>query len=185
MDLPCEIRTHILSFLLPDRKLIKCDTAHSVVSERPWRNSDPLTWYPLGDTGFHPRYDNDSCYPKVLQANRQIYNEGFDFLYRQRAYQINVYDLGFDFLREGMQLDELPAFPFHVVPEFKIVVFAPDTSLAQMAMRLRTNLLRLCGLLKHHNVRFRGKLTIEFTSGYTWRDAWDAEKTRGADLEEM
>ena len=180
MDLPYEIRAHILSFLLPDRKIIEVE--QSLVTAPPWRNSDPQHWYPEADTVFWPRYDGDRCHTQILRANRQLYQEGFDYLYKQRAYKINIYGFGFEFLREGTQLDVLPPFPYPMVQEFIIYIDAGH-GLPEMGHRLRTNLLRLCGLLKHHQIRFK-KLTIEFASSRRWDKAWDAEKESGLYLPE-
>ncbi|KAL8958747.1 MAG: hypothetical protein Q9183_005777, partial [Haloplaca sp. 2 TL-2023] len=120
MDLPTEIRTHILSFLLPDRNPIACSTARSPTFANPYRNEDPLTWYPEASTNFHPRTDDLPCHPQILRANRKLYDEGFAYLYKRRTYTLDLSGFGFDFLREGTQMDTLPLFPYAAVPNFVI-----------------------------------------------------------------
>ncbi|KAL8706073.1 MAG: hypothetical protein Q9201_000838 [Fulgogasparrea decipioides] len=177
LDLPVEIRTHILTFLLPNLPSIECDLDWSPLNNNAPRRTSPSTWYVEDDAVFDFRDDGGPCYPQILCVNRQLYWEGTDYLYKQKTYKINVFEFGIDFLKESTQLCCLPPLPYHRMKEFVIQVRASNP-LEETGCRLRDNLLWLCGLLHHNNVRLN-KLKIVFSpSPYAWAEAWDETEPR-------
>ncbi|KAL8692341.1 MAG: hypothetical protein Q9218_002615 [Villophora microphyllina] len=135
LDLPYELRIHTLSFLLPDRAVIGCDSY---------------------------------CHTQILHANKQLYKEGTNYLYRLKTFEIKIGNCAraaYDFLGEPLPLNKLPPLPYHEMKEFVIRVEA-NCSRSFIGNRMRDNRLRLCTLLKQHHVKFR-KLKIVF-SGSLW-----------------
>ncbi|KAL8839218.1 MAG: hypothetical protein Q9170_001824 [Blastenia crenularia] len=184
VDLPKELRKHILSFLLPDLDTIECDQTLS-----PCRDSLPRNWPPRGwKHGNGPsvcylRTDrevgvNDGiCHPQVLRVNRKLYDDGVEYLYRQKTYKISVFNYGFEFLRHSGQLDELPPLPYHHIKEFVIEVNLPD--LKETGTMLRWNLLWLCGLIQKAGIHFR-RLKVEFQNNDYHGNARDEVETYSA-----
>ncbi|KAL8934731.1 MAG: hypothetical protein Q9216_005760 [Gyalolechia sp. 2 TL-2023] len=173
LDLPAEIRTHILSFLLPDLPTIQCDLQWSQLFNDPPRKVSPLHWEPFPQQAPYAfRSDQGPCSLSVLGANRQLYADGKRYLYGGKTYRLNVHNYGFDFLSESDELGELPPLPYSEIKDF-VIVIAPSYE-ASTAFRLRANLLWLCGLLRHNKVHFR-RLKVEFDESLRcfWADSWD------------
>lgn len=174
LDLPTEIRTHILSYLLPDLPAIECDFEWSPIYNDPPRHVSPQDWEPSYEyASYNFRLDKERCSTAILRVNRQLYADGVRYLYAQRAYKLNVFDYGFDFLTESGQLRELPPLPYTKIKEFVIQITPCD--LARTGWRLRSNLVWLCGLLGRKNIHIK-KLRVEFVGDMHasfWSDAWD------------
>ncbi|KAI4137558.1 MAG: hypothetical protein L6R39_007214 [Caloplaca ligustica] len=179
-DLPAEIRTKIISFLLPDLPVIDHDSDWSPCCNNPPRMTSPGTWQALHEGApYNFRSDQEPCYTAILRANKQLYEDGMQYLYRQKTFKFTVWDYGFDYLKECCQLAKLPELPYHEMKEF--VIHIADVYIWETGFRLRENLVWICGLLRHHNIRFKS-LKIEFMDNgrtHRWSEAWDS-----ADFEE-
>ncbi|KAL8931705.1 MAG: hypothetical protein Q9211_006784 [Gyalolechia sp. 1 TL-2023] len=177
LDLPTEIRTYILSFLLPDLPTIQCDIEWSHLANDPPKNRSPLHWEPYSeDAPYEFRSDKEPCSLAILRANRKLYADGKRHLYGGKTYKLNIHNYGFDFLSQSDQLRELPPLPYSEIKDF-VIAIAPCYE-ALTAVRLRANLLWLCGLLRHHQVHFN-RLKIEFDEtlwcGLT--ESWDGAES--------
>lgn len=174
MDLPAELRIHILSFLLPDLPTIECDVDWSPTADSCPRDFPKSIWTPgVGPSVYKFRSDDEKCETAVLRACKQLHMEGTGYLYGLKTYKIHVFDFGVDFLNRAGIFLELPQIPFHEMKELIIEIFGCE-DMAETGTRLRDNLMFLCGLLSHHNVHLK-KLRIEFSPPRRdwWNTAWD------------
>ncbi|KAL8778722.1 MAG: hypothetical protein Q9213_007275 [Squamulea squamosa] len=163
LDLPTELRAHILTVLLPNVPIIACSKDFSSNAGFPDRNCSPYDWEPLPQPSIYnyQRYVDDDPYsPQILRVNRQLHAEGTSYLYHQKTFVLSVYNFGYDFLKESSQLDTLPIFPYGEIKEFVIEV-GPHT-LTTEGTRVHRNLLKLCGLISESGIHFK-KLRVDFT----------------------
>ncbi|KAI4188245.1 MAG: hypothetical protein LQ346_005353 [Caloplaca aetnensis] len=171
LDLPFELRTQILSLLLPDLPTIECDVDYSHTGNSCPRKLCPQTWTPgviASDCQF--RSDGSECETAILRVCKQLHEEGTDYLYRRKTYKIHVFDYGIDFLSGGGELLALPLIPFHEMKE--LVIEVVGCGMTRTGTRLRDELAWICGLLRHHNVQLK-KLRIDLGDWYWWMNSWD------------
>lgn len=167
LNLPSELRTHILSYLLPDLPVIGCDIGWSPTADGPPRNFPVSIWTPgVAKSAYQFRSDDEKCQTAVMRACRLLYHDSVDYLYRLKTFKIDVFDYGIDFLTHARHLLTLPLVPFDEMKEFVIQIVGCD--MAETGYRLRENLVWLCGLLSHRKVHLK-KLKIEFSS---YSDNW-------------
>lgn len=144
LDLPFEIRSKILSYLLPDTRFI----VHEAKTDGFKRFGDRFV--PDHRLGLAPvphwwtfDYKTVSPYPEVLLTNRQLYADGFCQLYELQSFKLVVNYLEYDFLGvtyyhfDGL----LPPLPYHAMKEFVIEVWGYST-ISTLALRRK-----LAGLL--------------------------------------
>ncbi|KAL8901472.1 MAG: hypothetical protein Q9207_005183 [Kuettlingeria erythrocarpa] len=175
LSLPAELRTHILSFLLPDLPTIECDAAWSPTTSGPPRN-----WpWPDGewDAGlcrsvYQFRSDEEQCHTAVLSTCKLLHIDGTGYLYRCKTYKIHVFDHGFDFLTDAGGIRALPEIPFYEMKE--LVIEVEGCGIKETGCRLRENLVWVCGYLSHWKVQLK-KLRIVFRDSWDpwWNTAWD------------
>lgn len=120
MGFPAELRTHILSLLLPDVDKIRDRTGcclyptkaiesatipirHELMqqagatSRYKW-SDDPrsddqnrdLKLYHETQVYMPLRHDLERCWPRVLQCSRQIYNEGLPLMYQKKTFEVDI-----------------------------------------------------------------------------------------------
>ncbi|KAI4115684.1 MAG: hypothetical protein LQ338_007821 [Usnochroma carphineum] len=171
LDLPAELRAHILSFILPDLSTIECDIGWSPTNNDPPRNCPVRIWTPDTVDSVHRfRSDDEKCDTAVLRICKQLNQDGTGYLYHLKTYKVHVFNFGIDFLSQAGDLHALPLLPYHEMKEFVIQIVG--CGMAESGCRLRENLLWLCGLLNHHKVHLR-KLRIEFPEPYA--SIWNSE----------
>ncbi|KAL8774130.1 MAG: hypothetical protein Q9209_001238 [Squamulea sp. 1 TL-2023] len=175
LDLPLELRTLILSFLLPNVPIIACSVQNSPNTDSPPRNCSPYAWETFqqpSDYNYR-RHDEDDPYsPQILRVNRQLHDEATSYLYHQKTFVLSIYNFGYDFLKESNQLENLPLLPYSEIKEF-IIEVGPHT-LPTQGTRLHWNLLKLCGLIHQRGIHFK-KLRVGFTDQVSGRREFDAE----------
>lgn len=96
LGLPQELRLQILGYLLPD--LAEIPTREYYQRRQIRQRATPVpgmigvqVWTSISDEDYVSlRKDGDSCWPTVLCVNQQIYNEGMDILYLNKAFAIEV-----------------------------------------------------------------------------------------------
>ncbi|KAL8901471.1 MAG: hypothetical protein Q9207_005182 [Kuettlingeria erythrocarpa] len=171
LDLPFELRTQILSLLLPDLPTIECDSDYSPTGDGCPRKLCPQTWSP-GDisSDYKFRSDSSKCETAILRVCKQLHEEGTDYLYRRKTYKIHVFAYGIDFLSGGGELLALPLIPFHEMKELVIEVVGCD--MTRLGTRLRDELAWICGLLGYYKVHLK-KLRIDLGDFNWWMDSWD------------
>ncbi|KAL8924357.1 MAG: hypothetical protein Q9208_004139 [Pyrenodesmia sp. 3 TL-2023] len=175
LDLPAELRTQILSFLLPDLPKIECDVGWSPTANGPPRDFPPSLWTPgPQQSAYRFRSDEEECHTAILRTCKRLHMDGASYLYRQKTYKIHVFDYGVDFLNKAGDFAALPQIPYHEMKELIIEIVDCDSHMAKTGTRLRENLLLLCGLLSHHNVHLK-KLRIQFSPAWSdwWNTTWD------------
>ncbi|KAL8650584.1 MAG: hypothetical protein Q9226_005089 [Calogaya cf. arnoldii] len=163
LDLPTELRTHILSYLLPSGSTITCSKEHSPHYDRIPLNCSPHSWIISNEASsysFERASHDDAFSPQILRVNRQLHAEGTAYLYNQKTYVLAVYTSGFDFLKLSSQLSSLPILPYNSIKHFIIEI--QPTILPLFGENLYRNLLWLCSLIRQSNIHFKS-LTIEFT----------------------
>ncbi|KAL8852787.1 MAG: hypothetical protein Q9221_002296 [Calogaya cf. arnoldii] len=163
LDLPTELRTHILSYLLPSGSTITCSKEHSPHYDRIPLNCSPHSWIissEVSSYSFERASHDDAFSPQILHVNRQLHAEATAYLYNQKTYVLAVYTSGFDFLKLSSQLDELPTLPYNSIKHFIIEI--QPTVLPLFGENLYQNLLWLCNLIRQSKIHFKS-LTIDFT----------------------
>ncbi|KAL8708286.1 MAG: hypothetical protein Q9225_007624 [Loekoesia sp. 1 TL-2023] len=73
LDLPTELRIHIISFLLPDLLVIECDVGWSPC----YLEDNPFSM----PAAYKFRPNDGAYYPEILRTNRQLYADGMAYLY--------------------------------------------------------------------------------------------------------
>ena len=184
LDLPFELRTEILSHLLPDLRVLTCEPGYSTTNDEPPRYNSPQTWtFPTEPSNLQQlRVDNAKCRLSILSASKQLHEDGVDFLYRRKTYVAQVYNFGIDFLFNAGDLRTLPSMPYHEMKEFVIQIASCD--LAETGCRLRDNLVWFCSLLRRNTVKMR-KIRIEFLYDPFWEFAWDQPNTGDVAVEPL
>ncbi|KAL8774129.1 MAG: hypothetical protein Q9209_001237 [Squamulea sp. 1 TL-2023] len=185
LNLPFDIQTEILSYLLPSQRLISYDTHGHILrryrdSLMEWSNLD---WSNSEWSNF--TYGIISPYPDILLANRFLYSSGISYLYLRKTFKMSVSPTGYEFLYlTDSPLPELPPLPYSRMKEFILEIHGRDMSTT--ASRLRSNLVHLVRLFRQNNVHFR-RLRIEFPEFPNpmpvWEDAWDNIEPKDGDLQ--
>ncbi|KAL8733759.1 MAG: hypothetical protein Q9166_001953 [cf. Caloplaca sp. 2 TL-2023] len=180
--LPCEIRIEILGYLLPNQRFIlqeaydkdyKRYEDNQVISKR----VSPPSWSTFD-------YKSNSPFPEVLLTNRQIYSDGFYYLYHLKTFKLVIQCHDVKFLSvKNSSLVELPPLPYNAMKEFSIEIHAHD--MGTTACALRINLIRLLRLFRINNIHFK-KLRIQFPEPLGpmtgWESSWDASEPKAWDF---
>ncbi|KAI4169391.1 MAG: hypothetical protein LQ348_007281 [Seirophora lacunosa] len=176
-DLPSEIRTHIISYLLLRSPVIECEAAKSTE----YKQFVPLSLYGPSHPPNFPSLPlqqrrNSTA---ILRVNRTFHADGIRYLYALRTFTLTVWPWEYDFLHQATSLKpDLPRLPYHLLKTFTIQI--PECDLAVHGPRVRRNLVWLCGLLTRNAIHVK-TLTVEFLTRErvaersAWARAWDAE----------
>ncbi|KAL8778723.1 MAG: hypothetical protein Q9213_007276 [Squamulea squamosa] len=180
LDLPFDIQTEILSYLLPSQRLISHDTHGYIVirygnSFEEWSDPD---WSAFA-------YDVPSPYPDILLTNHFLYYSGISYLYLRKTFKMSVFPTRYEFLHYIISpLFEMPPLPYSRMKEFILDIRGQDMSTT--ASDLRSNLVHLLRLFRRSNVHFR-RFRIEFPefpdAMPVWADAWDDLEPKDGDLQ--
>ncbi|KAL8852796.1 MAG: hypothetical protein Q9221_002305 [Calogaya cf. arnoldii] len=175
LGLPYTIRGEILSYLLPDQHSILHDAyrvdrsldGESIDFEPPIPQSHWSTF----------DYKSKSPYPDILLANRQLYADGFHYLYELKTFKVVLSLEGRPQLGQRNMLGDLPPLPYRAIKEFVIEVHAQD--LNHEADSVRSRLLGLFLWFRKKKIHFR-KLRIKFPEPWEsledWYAAWDGDE---------
>lgn len=151
LQLPFELRTYVLRYLLPNQPTIDPDLKTSEsYRRRNWMIGDP-SWASRGKQPKTPCsycLDGDECHTAILRVNRQLHGEGTDIMYHHRNFVINLSRRRISFLRwtsHTENLQQMPAFHYGSAGKItiRVIPFGDYTS----GHRYANNLTDMCNTI--------------------------------------
>ncbi|KAL8945743.1 MAG: hypothetical protein Q9222_007761 [Ikaeria aurantiellina] len=103
------------------------------------------------------RRDRDHCETQILTVNRQLYDEGTDYLYCHKHYVLNIWPQDFPYHSDIGPIEDLPSYPYHKIEN--LLITFPSIITWAGGQELRQSFLWICGLLALHKAHFK-KLRI-------------------------
>ncbi|KAI4269532.1 MAG: hypothetical protein L6R38_007432 [Xanthoria sp. 2 TBL-2021] len=187
LDLPFDVRIMILRYLLPDQHFILHEAYKTDVDRLDSQDrivGDSLKGPPTWST-FDYKYW--SPYPDILLTNRQVYSEGFYYLYTLKSFKLVIYHQsfsGYEFLtrKHYWLLQELQPVPYHAMKEFILEIRGHD--MRTTVCQFRKQLIELLRHFHNQEVHFK-KLRIQFPDPLGplpgWDHAWDSAEPKAWD----
>lgn len=181
-DLPSEIRTHIISYLLRN-PYIEGEATKSTEYE----GFVPLSLYGPAHPPKLPSLPlRRRGSTAILRVNRIFHADGIRYLYALQTFTLTVWPRESEFFEPATSLrPDLPRLPYHLLKTIAIQI--PECDLALHGPGLRKNLVWLCGILTRKAIHVKN-LTVEFLNledefryrewvpeRSEWAQAWDSE----------